>query len=677
MRRKGLLLLAALVAFAIFRSHLGTRLDSFTLDEPYHIVAGTSYFRTGDFRLNPEHPPLMKLWLGASMPESLKLRPFRPLNEKVEERDFTEETIFYDNDAAAAQARTRASMWAFHGLLLLALGLLLWRAAGLAWAAGALAFIALEPTLMAHAPVAMTDLPLALTLVLTATAAALTISTWRWRWVGVLGLTIGLTLGAKHSALPGLLGLGAGGCLAALVSGWRSGPRVIFNRLGKLALAGLLGWILLWAQYGGRFHAARDGTDPFNVPMSQKVDGLRQGLARSVIGLSDQWRLLPRSYLWGLADTFRTGVEGRGVHHFFFGKWYTGHPPFFFWPGLVASKVPLFLLALALLGAGALWRAPLTREMRALLFFTACVAGAHLLALLSSEGTWGGIRHALPLISSLAIPAGAAFWRVWQLRSRTFGFAVAGCWLLALLTTIREPRLWEYSNQLVRGSDGAYRYFMNEGQDLGQRYREFKSLYDTVLKPSGKPIYTASYWAFIEEQAKAAHVEYSRFCPTLDDKNTAAIFDGYYLVSTSSLVPIPHEHWDPAIIYRGLEREARLGNLVVYRGRWVAPIARAYSLRGNVIEAIYKDPQPNWNLLADKLSEVSQALPWSVATSILLGNVCLKANRAADAIHAYDQAWHAMDAVDPQRSEVERQLARLRAGESLGAIPPLRSVLLE
>ena len=85
----GGLLLIGLVGLTLFRSHLGTRLDSFTVDEPYHIVAGASYVRTGDFRLNPEHPPLMKLWLGASMPESFKLRPFRTLNEKVEERDFT------------------------------------------------------------------------------------------------------------------------------------------------------------------------------------------------------------------------------------------------------------------------------------------------------------------------------------------------------------------------------------------------------------------------------------------------------------------------------------------------------------------------------------------------------------------------------------------------------------
>ena len=675
---QGFLLLTALAGLAIFRSHLGTQLDSFTLDEPYHIVAGTSYVRTGDFRLNPEHPPLMKLWLGASMPESFKLRPFRTLNEKVEERDFTEETVFYDNNADAAQARTRASMWTFHGLLLLAFGLLLWRAAGLAWAAGALAFIALEPTLMAHAPVAMTDLPLALTLGIAAAAAALVISTWRWRWVAVFGLALGLSLGAKHSALAGLIGLGAAVGVAAIVSGWHSGTSVVLQRLGKMAAAGLLGWLFLWTLYGAHFHASPNDSDPFNVPMEQKVSGLRDGIAKNAIALADKWHLLPRPYLWGLADTVHTGVEGRGDRTFFFGKYYVAGPPLLFWPGLVASKVPLFLLAFALLGLVALWRAPFSREMRALLFCTGAVVAAHLLALMSSQGTWGGIRHALPLVLLLSILAGAAVWRAWQARSRALGLACAGCWLLALFTTIREPRLWEYSNQLVGGSAGAYRYFHNEGQDLGQRYREFKTLYDAVIKPSGKPVYSGSYWAFIEEQARADHIEYARFAPQLDDKNTSAVFDGFYLASTTTLVPVPHEQWDPDAAYRGLERVARLGNLIVFRGRWVAPEARAYSLRNNVIEEIYKNPKPDWNLLVEKLGEVSRALPWSSETSILLGNACLKADRRADAIKAYDHAWHEKPPTDRQRREdLARQLARLRSNESLGTIPPLRSDLLE
>jgi hypothetical protein len=45
----GLLLL--LVAAAILRSTFATRLDGFTIDEAYHIAAGVSYVRLGDFAL--------------------------------------------------------------------------------------------------------------------------------------------------------------------------------------------------------------------------------------------------------------------------------------------------------------------------------------------------------------------------------------------------------------------------------------------------------------------------------------------------------------------------------------------------------------------------------------------------------------------------------------------------
>ena len=34
--------------------------DTITFDEPAHIGAGYSYLRKADYRMNPEHPPLMK-----------------------------------------------------------------------------------------------------------------------------------------------------------------------------------------------------------------------------------------------------------------------------------------------------------------------------------------------------------------------------------------------------------------------------------------------------------------------------------------------------------------------------------------------------------------------------------------------------------------------------------------
>lgn len=60
-----ILLVLLLVGGAIVRSAIATRLDGFTIDEAYHISAGVSYVRYADFRINPEHPPLVKLWVGS------------------------------------------------------------------------------------------------------------------------------------------------------------------------------------------------------------------------------------------------------------------------------------------------------------------------------------------------------------------------------------------------------------------------------------------------------------------------------------------------------------------------------------------------------------------------------------------------------------------------------------
>jgi hypothetical protein len=64
-RRSAFIWLALLlIALAILRSAMATRLDGFTIDEAYHIAAGVSYVKYHDFRINPEHPPLVKLWVG-------------------------------------------------------------------------------------------------------------------------------------------------------------------------------------------------------------------------------------------------------------------------------------------------------------------------------------------------------------------------------------------------------------------------------------------------------------------------------------------------------------------------------------------------------------------------------------------------------------------------------------
>src|SRR6266702_5732623 len=83
------------IGVGIFRSAWATRRDGFTIDEPWHITAGVAYLRTGEFYLNPEHPPLVKIVAGLAAPRSVfQFANPGTLRDKRDERKFVEETMY-------------------------------------------------------------------------------------------------------------------------------------------------------------------------------------------------------------------------------------------------------------------------------------------------------------------------------------------------------------------------------------------------------------------------------------------------------------------------------------------------------------------------------------------------------------------------------------------------------
>ena len=677
-RTAGVLLLLALAGLAIGRSALGTRLDSFTVDEPWHIVAGTSYVRVGDRHLNPEHPPLVKLWVGAWMPPWFKLGSEPALHEKEQERQWVEDTMFFGNDPMRAQQRARLAMWTFGGSLLFLLGLLLWRAAGLAWAVGTLAFLALEPTIGAHLPVVMTDGPLALTLAPAIVAAGLLAAEWRWRWVAAFGLAAGLALGAKHSALAGLLGIGLVLAFAVLASVRVDGMRGIARRTLQLATSGAIALALLWGMYGFRYHADRDGGDAFNRALEDKIADVSSPALRTALADADRFHLLPRAYLWGLADTVRTGVEGRGIAaHLVWGRVYEGRTPWFTWPAILAAKIPLALSALALLGFVLLWRARLPARTRWMLAVLAGASAVHLAALMVSPAAWGGVRHATPLIAAAAVLAGGAVAEAWRRRSRVLGAVVAALFVAAFAMTIRTPRLWEYHNELVGGSAGAWRYFDNEGLNLGQRFGEIRDFHERVIRPGGLPMYS-NYW-MMESQVRAARLNYHRYVESLDDDNVAGLYDGWFVYATSDHNPWPQFGWNPDEVFKGMTLAARFGNVEIWRGRLLRPKSRASSLNGQVMDYIYKKNGSDWALVARKLEEVAAVLPNRIDAAVELGNAYLRLGDGAHAARAYRRPLEQRDMpIDPELAQhLRSQVARIEAGEDPAKIEPMRNPWLE
>lgn len=676
--------LLALVLLATARSAVGTRLDSLTVDEPWHIVAGVEYLRTNDFRLNPEHPPLVKLVAGANMPGAFTLRPKGALSDKGAERNFVEETFFFDNDFRLAQQRARAAVWALNGALLLLLGALIASIFGMPWAVGTLLFLTLEPTVGAHGPVVMTDLPVALSLTIAALAAGRLITAWEWRWVLALGLAMGLSLAAKHSALPGLAGIGGFCALAALWQWWnhRQVPgqhRALLTRAGALSVVALLAVTTLWAFYGFHFHAGADGSDDFNRAMAAKLGDLRVERWRDLLTLLDRWQILPRSYIWGLADTVRAGVEGRGQNeHLIWGTMVTGAPPWYTWPSFILAKVPLALLALAVVGMGALTRVQWTTAQRWSIAAVLTLAVAHLVALSGSLGTYAGVRHALPVVVVLGVIAGAGVELAWRARQRAVIGVVAALFVVAIAMTARIPRLWEYHNELADGADGAWNQFGNEGLDLGQRAFEIKRFSDSAIVPTGLPTYS-SYW-FGEEQAKALGLTTTRKVTSLADTNRAGRYTGFFIYSRSDLRPEPRYDWDPAEAFRGLRRVADLGYVIIWQGTQQQPRTRATGLMGQIMEYVYEKGGTEWQLVADKAREVLDVIPHSTEAAIELGNAELRLGRREAAIEAYRRPFAFLDRgiLSPLvKQELEAQVALLKGGTALSTMKPIRNPNME
>ena len=179
-----------------------TRLDSPTMDEPFHTLAAAEYAIAGTYYANLEHPPLVKLLSGFairaaggrapkmdvpfSMASAEQPRPFS-FNSPLRP-----ETLF---------AVARAPVSALFFLLVVVAGWAVRSWAGDLAGILAAALVAFEPNLLAHAGVVHTDLAAALgffgTLVL-AVRALERRSLGLW---AATGAALGASLAAKFSCV--------------------------------------------------------------------------------------------------------------------------------------------------------------------------------------------------------------------------------------------------------------------------------------------------------------------------------------------------------------------------------------------------------------------------------------------------------------------------------------------
>ena len=660
-----LLALLALISGAIARSSIATRLDSFTIDEGYHIGAGVAYVRTGDFRLNPEHPPLVKLWTGAFVSRlGYQLSPYRTLQDKGDERKFVEEDVYLRNDPEMIQSRSRTAMFALNGLLLFLFATAAWRVFGDIIALAATAYLVIDPTVAAHLPVVMTDLPVAL---LSTTAILLAVAAFRsWRAVDLIlaAVALGLALSAKHSAVITMLAVAMTGIMMAIF--WSKDSKIVIRlrRVGLVAAVLIGAMIVLWSFYLFRFsESPATSEEQFNRPLAEKISDVNSPRYRAGLNIMARGHLFPRAYTWGMADAIRAGAEGRARSVFAFGRTYNKEP-LHLATGMIAVKLPLGLLLLTAMGAALLILRKIPREFVSPLLGVIGLAVLFLIAL-AKGSSYGGIRHALPVVPTLALLASLAVYKAVESKSYILRGTVAVALIGAMASAIPVLRPWEYYNETVGGPERAYLYFSDEGIDVEQRVKELVKYYDENLKPAGE----TPFLLYPVHQAERKRRELDWVGKNLERDEER--MDNEILNGTIILGARRARHR----AFRDATPIARFGNLFVFRGTFKFPEFRNMSLALRARNKIYT-AQPDIEGAIKLLNRVVALNPQNFSNAVELGNQYLKVGNREEATRAYRIARENAPPDNAISQLLAHQIERV-ATTPLAQIPPLRNPKIE
>jgi hypothetical protein len=535
---------------------------------------------------------------------------------------------------------------------------------------GSMARKAVDPTVAAHLPVVMTDLPLAFTSGAAILFAAAAFRSWKPVDLVFAAVSLGLALGAKQSAVITLIAVALAGAAMALIfsRGLSVGTR--FKRFG-LVIAVIAGSIvLLWTFYLFQFYETPGTTDEtFNRPLADKIADVRSPVFRGALNAANATRLLPRSYIWGMADTIRAGVDGRAIPILAFGEMYYSRAPFYYFPGAVAVKLPIGLLILTIIGIAvfAFRRSPAGSYVP-IAFFV--LFAAILLFFLARGSSYAGVRHALALFPLCALFAAFAVQYFLSLRSYALLTGAGLCVAAAIVSTVPVMRPWEYFNEFAGGPEGAHKYFTDEGTDLGNRLAEISRYYEEELKPAGEVPYIAYFSSF--QDRKRRGLDWVGNNPERDAARLAAdTVDGTVIIGAENLAP--KLWWDVGKPLREVEPIARFGNVFVFRGTFAKE--KAVVARTAWFRAMYTKlnvPTPDVDGAIALLEQAVESDPKAFFVSLELGNQYLKLGRRDDALRAYRTSLEFAPRTDSIYDLLAEQVRRIES-EPIESIAALRN----
>ena len=455
--RAGIALATGLTLVAIFfiQGIVFIRANAPTYDEAMHLAAGYSYLATGDFRLDSEHPPFVKqlqalpLFLGYELSFSSDTKYWRDRGDYLLGQDF-----LYRAKVPADRllGLSRLANLFLGSLLIVLIGWWAYRLWGCRAALLAMILGCLEPNLIAHSSLVTTDVGVTLFIFLSIYLLWEYMARSRWWLLAVTGLSVGLALVSKFSAL------------------------LVIPIIGLIVVAGAF-------LRGGKCGLLPLKTDP-NRP-AQKY--LHAATVLSVIFLV-ALLVIPPTYFFQGYEPWISGLRrfrslaDAGRPAFFFGEYsYQGWWSYYIVAFLIKTPIGILLL---IAGSLIFYRRgrPLERHQTIFLLLPVIVI---LLAMTQSKVNIG-LRHILPVYPFLLLLAArlatVPFEPRWMRQ-----FLIGAPILLTAVSALRiAPHQLAYFNEFVGGPEQGYRYLSDSNLDWGQ---DLKGVRTYMLKEKLPMIY--------------------------------------------------------------------------------------------------------------------------------------------------------------------------------------------
>jgi len=462
--------------------------NSAIVDEIAHIPAGYAYLHYGDYRLNPEHPPLIKDL--AALPLQFMHLKF-PVNRSEWTTDVNGQWQagwdFLYNMGNNADA---ILFWARLPILCLMVGFGVWlywiarRHWGTAVALVALTFYALSPNFLGHGVLVTTDVGVSIFMFLCIVTFARFIKVPNSKNMLLLSLALAAANLAKFSGVLLYLYLG----LVTLFLVWLGRkPRLWTDRLktytGGFIASSALSVLWIWIYYAPQVRnmptAVQDRLITGSLPSSNVA-----GIAHFLVSLSHVPLMKPIvQYLLGVTMVFGR-VAGGNVTYFnghVTNQSFHGYFPELF---VLKTQVALLILLVACLvfvittnkltPLKRLWKTMVKSFLAHTLEWTLGAFSVFYFAVSVAGNLNLGIRHILPVylpLFALVALGSVKLWRhltktSWE-KFSTIALAVLMAWY-SLSTIMAAPNFISYFNELIGGPGNADKYFSDSGVDWGQ-----------------------------------------------------------------------------------------------------------------------------------------------------------------------------------------------------------------